>query len=110
MPNYQRDIFGGESEILPSARGSQTSLAAALSMMGRPADNARQRVLDCIWLCGPVTDQEIAQMLGMSENTVRPRRLELERDGLLVKAGTRRTQSGREAVKWVAIRRTPRSK
>jgi hypothetical protein len=36
----------------------------------------------------------------MNASTVRPRRIELARRGLIVEAGTRRTSSGRMAVIW----------
>jgi hypothetical protein len=38
--------------------------------------------------------------LGMNPSTQRPRRIELERRGLVVKDGTRKTSSGRMAVVW----------
>jgi hypothetical protein len=56
-----------------------------------------------------LTDQEIATTLGMAENSVRPRRLELSDPPrglprLIVDSGRRRqTSAGRQAVVWVAI-------
>lgn len=49
----------------------------------------------------PSTDQEIAAATGMAENSVRPRRIELYRLGLIVSFGTKRTSSGRRATVWV---------
>jgi transcription initiation factor IIE alpha subunit len=48
----------------------------------------------------PSTDEEITNELEMNASTVRPRRIELARRGLIVEAGTRRTASGRMAVIW----------
>jgi transcription initiation factor IIE alpha subunit len=48
----------------------------------------------------PSTDEEISIELGMNPSTVRPRRIELARRGLLAEAGTRRTASGRMATVW----------
>jgi hypothetical protein len=38
--------------------------------------------------------------LAMNPSTVRPRRVELARKGLIVQSGTRRTTSGRMAGIW----------
>lgn len=101
MKLYQTDLFGGETRVLPSAPGSLTSAAAARSMTDS-VDNARQLVLSLIFRIGPLTDEEIALHLGMNPNTARPRRIELERMGLIIKCGTKRTRSGREANKYLA--------
>jgi transcription initiation factor IIE alpha subunit len=85
----------------PSVNGSATSAAAADSL-GPATLNAMQlRVYEFIcWR--PSTDEEIANELAMNPSTVRPRRGELARRGLIVEAGTRRTASGRMAVIWKA--------
>jgi DNA-binding IclR family transcriptional regulator len=59
----------------------------------------QRRVLEFIaWR--PSTDEEIATELSMNPSTVRPRRGELVRRGLVVQDGTRRTASGRMATVW----------
>jgi hypothetical protein len=51
-----------------------------------------------------LTDEEIAFRLSMNPSTERPRRIELQRAGLVIDSGERRkTKSGREAVVWVAV-------
>ena len=50
-----------------------------------------------------VTDERIAESLGMNPSTVRPRRLELERAGRIEAAGASKTRSGRRAVGWKAV-------
>lgn len=48
------------------------------------------------------TDEEVQQELHMPANTERPRRIELERMGLIVDSGEKRkTRAGRNASVWV---------
>lgn len=83
----------------PSVNGSPTSAAAADSLDAKTLNHMQRRVYDL--LCRrPSTDEEIADELDMNPSTVRPRRGELARRGLIVEAGTRRTTSGRMAVIW----------
>jgi hypothetical protein len=83
----------------PSVNGSATSAAAADSL--RPATlNAMQRRVYEFLAWRPSTDEEIATELAMNPSTVRPRRIELAKRGLIVEAGTRRTSSGRMATIW----------
>ena len=89
---------------LPFESGSETSQAAAESMVG-PADKARMAVLHFIEACGldGATNDEIEMKTGMSGNTIRPRRRELEDAWLVVKTSTQRpTRSGRLADVYVA--------
>lgn len=63
----------------------------------------RQRVLECIIRQGPISDQSIAEHLGLAENTVRPRRVELVAEGWARAApDTVLTRSKRQATAWVA--------
>lgn len=83
----------------PSVNGSATSAAAADSLAPATLNAMQRRVYEL--LCRrPSTDEEIADELSMNPSTVRPRRGELARRGLIVEAGTRRTASGRMAVIW----------
>ena len=83
----------------PSVNGSATSAAAADSLAPATLNAMQRRVYEL--LCRrPSTDEEIADELSMNPSTVRPRRGELARRGLIVEAGTRRTSSGRMAVIW----------
>jgi hypothetical protein len=84
----------------PFARGSETSRKAAASIAGR-SRSQRQKLLEFFRLRGihGATDEEAAEFLKMSGNTLRPRRLELVASGLIVETNhTRLTRSGRRAV------------
>jgi len=83
----------------PSVNGSATSAAAADSLAPETLNAMQRRVYEFICRT-PSTDEEIAESLEMNPSTVRPRRGELARRGLIVEAGTRRTVSGRMAVIW----------
>jgi cytosine/adenosine deaminase-related metal-dependent hydrolase len=48
------------------------------------------------------TDEEGAAILHMNGNTYRPRRIELQRLGLIVARGSRLTKAGRPAAVWYA--------
>jgi len=83
----------------PSVNGSATSAAAADSLDGTTLNALQRRVYE--FICRrPSTDEEIANELEINPSTVRPRRIELARRGLIVEAGTRRTASGRMATVW----------
>jgi transcription initiation factor IIE alpha subunit len=85
----------------PSLKRSATSAAAADSLAPATLNAMQRRVYE--FLCRtPSTDEEIADELAMNPSTVRPRRGELARRGLIVEAGTRRTASGRMATIWKA--------
>jgi transcription initiation factor IIE alpha subunit len=86
----------------PAVRGSVTSAAAADSLTPATLNALQKRVLDFIARRpSGATDEEIANELEMNPSTVRPRRIELARRGMIVESGsTRRTASGRMAVVW----------
>ena len=81
----------------PSVNGSATSAAAADSLTPKTLNAMQRRVYEFICRT-PSTDEEITNELSMNASTVRPRRGELARRGLIVEAGTRRTASGRMAT------------
>ena len=83
----------------PSVNGSATSAAAADSLAPATLNAMQRRVYELLFR-RPSTDEEIADELEMNPSTVRPRRGELARRGLIVESGTRRTSSGRMAVIW----------
>lgn len=49
-----------------------------------------------------LTDEQIQLNLGLFGNTERPRRGELVKQGRIQQFGTRETESGRQAVVWIA--------
>ena len=94
----QPDLFSQP----PAQRHSSTSLAAAESIKPHVTE-LQARVLRCIQSCGPISDQAIAVTLGLSENTARPRRIELTAAGFVRAAPELVTNaSGRKAVGWIS--------
>ncbi len=85
----------------PFVKGSDTSEAAAKSML-LPAGSQRRRVY--LWSLTQqqgFTDEEGCAALKMNPSSFRPRRGELVEAGMLEDTGRRReTQSGRQAVVW----------
>jgi hypothetical protein len=83
-----------------------TQTAAAATTLPR-SGTQRAKVLEVIRGArqAGLTDQEIAVELGLVENSVRPRRLELADDGLIADSGERReTTGGNPAIVWRANR------
>lgn len=102
-PTY--GLFVADGIRLPS-NGTPTSNAAAASMEGRPSDEQRQKVLAAIVASGErgLTDAEGEEVTGLRHQSYTPRRLELERMGLVRAPGEKRaTPSGRGAMVWVAV-------
>ena len=89
----------------PYARHSATSKAAAKAI-APVAGTQRALVLSeikCMCEYGR-TDGELQAICGLAGDTVRPRRGELLKAGLIRDSGkTRKTASGRDAVVWVAV-------
>ena len=103
MSDYYAEVPPGPlfSRPAPAQQHSITSMRAADSMDTATLNALQRRVLEFIaWREAGATDEEIADELGMNPSTVRPRRVELVRRGLVVEAGTRRTRSGRKATAW----------
>jgi transcription initiation factor IIE alpha subunit len=86
----------------PAVRGSKTSNDAA-DALGPATLNAMQHSLvEFLQTRGAfgATDEEMQLALRMNPNTQRPRRRELEDAGLIVRDGTRKTKSRRNADVW----------
>jgi hypothetical protein len=101
----------GDPHIYLPAVPRDTQTAAAAAALPR-SGTQRAKVLEVIRQAGPagLTDQEIAVALGLAENSVRPRRLELSTPGedgqppLVVDSGERReTSGGNPAIVWRAV-------
>lgn len=83
----------------PAARERTTSVVAARRIHAA-ATTFRDQVHDAL-RAGAKTDEEICEATGLRGSTVRPRRLELLRDGLVEDSGhVRPTRSGRDAIVW----------
>lgn len=81
-----------------------TSKEAAKSLNQTKRKIDKERIYQFIKAQGVdgATDQEIESFTGISGNTLRPRRGELQRAGVIVKAVfKRKTESGRRATVWV---------
>lgn len=80
-----------------------TSAAAERSII-RAAPNLRRRVFDAIEAAGAagLIAEEVEGATGLGGNTVRPRLMELAKEGRIMRAPrVRPTRSGRCAVVWV---------
>jgi predicted transcriptional regulator len=87
----------------PAQAHSDTSGAAAHAI-DPYAVGLRAKVYGAIARTGAegLTDLEIEAQTGLGGSTVRPRRVELVRLGLVHDSGrTRKTKSGREATVWI---------
>jgi len=88
----------------PAQRDSITSQQAA-ALIEPSAGTLRAQVLAYVRTCGDAgaTDEEMQTELKMNPSTQRPRRIELEKLGLILRTtNTRKTASGRSATVFVA--------
>lgn len=88
----------------PAHNGTPTSVAAA-EQIEPTAGTLRAQVLTYLRERGHAgaTDEEMQIALSMNPSTQRPRRIELEKLGLVLRtAQTRKTTSGRDAVVFIA--------
>jgi transcription initiation factor IIE alpha subunit len=97
--------FNGQGYIdfdapAPAQRHSPTSVAAAKSQTKSKKEGDKQTIIAALELHGPLTDEQIVERTGIGANTVRPRRVELVREGLVQAVGEGRTASGKRATTW----------
>jgi hypothetical protein len=88
----------------PPVPGKRPTSHQAARAIAPHAKTLRGQVYAFLVQRGPsgATDEEIQRALGMTGNTQRPRRQELETQGLVVDSGVKRpTAAGRDAVVWV---------
>lgn len=87
---------------VPGARAMDTSKAAA-EHVAPDAARLRRLVLDCIAAApAGLTADEVAERLGLSVLSARPRVTELNKMGAIKDAGIRRKNaSGRNAAVWI---------
>lgn len=64
------------------------------------AKTAREHVLECIRIFGPISDKGISNLTGYPENTVRPRRGELAKLGMIQVDGVSQEPTGRRKTLW----------
>lgn len=97
MPPHHHNAPAGTSEVAAASVASRTW-------------KMRADVLAAIIEAGPdgLTDAEIQARTGMGSQSECPRRLELERAGLIADSGRRRaTPRGRKAAVWVLAEHAP---
>lgn len=86
-------------EPAPSVHTSDASIEAA-EKIEPSRSRLCQEVFETIKQFGPATDEQIAYYAQMNPSTARPRRLELQREGLIVPAGYGKSKAGRKAQLW----------
>jgi hypothetical protein len=93
-----------QSDLFPPYQSHSVTSFAAAGQIKPHTPNLRERVLDCIRRSKGATDSEVCQAMGLDGSTVRPRRIELQRAGMVVDSGRKRlTNGGRLAVVWEAV-------
>lgn len=87
-------IAGDRFARCPAKKSSDDGRLAAL-------EEKLDRLFREVLAAGPLTDEEIAAAAGLLDNTVRPRRGELVRDGLVVAVDELgKTRAGKRATRW----------
>ena len=96
VPTVNRNV------VITAKKAHPTSISAAKNALPR-SGSKRQKIYNAIKLFGGLTDEELERTLEMPGNTVRPSRVTLVRDALVMDSGrTRKTVSGNDAIIWVA--------
>ena len=93
------------NKVIIARNARKTSVDAATNHLPK-SGTTRAIIYEYIVRTGMrgATDQEIEQMLHIDGNTVRPSRLTLFKDGLIVDAGiTRKNENGNDCTVWRAI-------
>jgi predicted ArsR family transcriptional regulator len=75
-------------------------VAAAKGQTKAKEESDKRTILNALEEDGPMTDEQLVACTGIGANTVRPRRVELVREGLVVAVGEGRTMGGNRAVTW----------
>lgn len=89
-----------ENSTIVASNAQETSIIAAEAALPK-SGTQRRRVYDAIRVCGR-TDEELSTLLGLPENSIRPRRTELVQDGFILDSGlTRPTRHGNPAIVWI---------
>lgn len=94
--------FPGQLDLwasAPFAPRSATSHHAALAVAEK-LPRRRREVFDFIAAHPGCTDEQIADGMGLDGSSVRPRRQELEKAGLITEDGHGTTRAGNLAVRW----------
>lgn len=91
-------ILGAGAPFQPE---SETSYDAAVAT--KPfRESLKAEVLAYINAHGPVTDNQIIKGLDKNASSLRPRRIELTKEGRIRQDGIVKQENGRKAATWVA--------
>ena len=97
MSVFKGQHFLGFDEV-PAQQHSPTSVAAAASHPKAKKESDKRTILNALDENGPMTDEQLVACTGIGANTLRPRRVELVRAGLVVAGGEGRTAGGHRAA------------
>lgn len=89
----------------PGFKDRDTSKQAATAIAPIAA-TVRDLVADCYLFYGPMTADEVAERLGLSILTVRPRVTELVKQGIIVDTGARRRNASGHTAKVYKLKTT----
>jgi hypothetical protein len=96
-----RIVSAVDRNVVILARDCQPTSARAAERALPRSGSKRARVFEYLQSTYGATDEEIEHALELSGNTVRPTRISLVRDGLVVDSGlVRKTVSGNDAIVW----------
>ena len=84
---------------LPFQTHSLTSYEAALALAGS-STSLKAKVMEWLIVNGPVTDKQMQEGLNMEGSTQRPRRVELQKAGLVTEIDRVKQTNGRNATRW----------
>ena len=94
-------VFRGQRFIDFDDPAATPSQAAAARQTPAKVGSDKLRIFNLLAEAGPLTDEQIAERLGMEPNTVRPRRGELVRAGMVRAVDDAgRTRTGSKATRW----------
>ena len=95
VPTVNRNV------VITAKKAHPTSANAAIKAYPK-SGSKRQKIYNAIKLFGGLTDEEIERTLEVAGNTVRPARVSLVRDQLVMDSGqTRKTVAGNDSIVWI---------
>jgi len=113
-PEFKLVPVAAHMRRLRYARGSRASAESALAVTERGREIVYQRIVEVLREKGPLSDRQMQDLLAISGDTQRPRRLELVELGIVAKYGeivlNKRKQAtwmlthpGRKWSEWKAV-------